>query len=319
VEQQAIYEKFDFEETNVVTNDIPTAAPAGGTDLGWGIKHVPAVVTADQYAADQLIIRSAKINYFICPSGNHAGAKTTPFVSSYVGVAGGTNFTAAKYAAAITPSFGNGASVSATTVPTLANVQTLTKDANGNVTAAGYNFAKVSLENGVFPAGKAGTLKMADGTSNTVVFGEISWKAGARDGSLNPWTNASTQLGAWYQGAVITHAAASSTATNYQSYYAKVVTPYDYNKYTETWADTGSAVGSHKILNGGKGNQLVGATKVDTIFTRASNAGSWGSNHTSVVIFGLGDGSVRGVSDSVANDVICNFAAAGDGVAVTLP
>ncbi|MDR3233950.1 MAG: DUF1559 domain-containing protein [Planctomycetaceae bacterium] len=73
-------------------------------------------------------------------------------------------------------------------------------------------------------------------------------------------------------------------------------------------------VGS-KILNGGKSNVALEKAKFQT----ASNAGSWGSNHTSVVVFGLGDGSVRGISDSVGNNVICNLAAANDGVAVTLP
>ncbi|MDR3182728.1 MAG: DUF1559 domain-containing protein [Planctomycetaceae bacterium] len=55
------------------------------------------------------------------------------------------------------------------------------------------------------------------------------------------------------------------------------------------------------------------------LYARASNAGSFGSQHPAVAVFGLGDGSVRGITDSIGDNIICNFAAVGDGVAVSLP
>jgi len=39
-----------------------------------------------------------------------------------------------------------------------------------------------------------------------------------------------------------------------------------------------------------------------------SNAGSWGSNHSGMVV-AFGDGHVQTVNDSVAADVLCNLAA----------
>jgi hypothetical protein len=329
VEQQAIYEKFSFAATSVRTATLPTTltTTTAAADEGWGIV-VPAGTAAATYAAEYPTITNAKINYFTCPSGNHTGAKTAPFVASYVGIAGGTNFGADGLVPSQTLSYGQTASA----------IYLNSTGASGGAAVAAplpVNFQTASLTNGVFPAGKAGTLKMADGTSNTIVFGEISWAAGAVDASVNAWSAATTatQLGAWYQGAVIAHAATSSTATLYQSYYTKVVTPFDLIKVTASGttasatfaANTASATQSlapHKVLNGGKSkttNVGSGTVKQYLSFERASNAGSWGSNHTSVVVFGLGDGSVRGVSDSVGNNIICNLAAANDGVAVTLP
>jgi hypothetical protein len=332
VEQQAIYEKFNFGATAAVLDTIPatiSAATTADVDDGWGI-IVPNGTAVATYAAEYPAITNAKINYFVCPSGNHAGAKTAPFVASYVGIAGGTNYGADGLVATQTLSYGQ----TAATGNTLFVNTTGTSAGVATATPFPANFQVASLTNGVFPAGKAGTLKMADGTSNPSVFGEISWAAGAADTSSAAWSNvaAATQLGAWYKGANITYTAASDTATNYRSYYTKVVTPFDLVKVT-AWnvvpsTTPGNTAGAnvsaapHKILNGGKSkttNIGSGTVKQYLSFEHASNAGSWGSNHTSVVVFGLGDGSVRGISDSVGNNVICNLAAANDGVAVTLP
>jgi hypothetical protein len=328
VEQQAIYENFNFGATETKTNDLPDAVP--GTlpaDIGWGI-IVPAGTSAAQYLADIPVITNAKINYFTCPSGNHSGAKSSPFAASYVGIAGGTNYLADGNIAPQALTFG--ASPSAQYI---SNISAAAAAAAATVTTANVipaNFQAASLGNGVFPVGKAGTLKMADGTSNTIAFGEISWDAGATDNSSTLWTAGTPpnhyQLGAWYKGAQITYIHETDTATNYQSYYTKVVTPFDVTKLTAgdstlTGVATGTAGQSHKILNGGKNKttEVAAGKKAYVAFQRASNAGSWGSNHTSVVVFGLGDGSVRGISDTVANNIICNLAASGDGVAVTLP
>jgi prepilin-type N-terminal cleavage/methylation domain-containing protein len=312
VEQQSIYEKFDFKATSAAEVGIPTYTDTTAKaviNIGWGIKQyeADATRTAAQSNADIGAIRTAKINYFLCPSGNHAGAKSSPFVSSYVGVAGGTNYTAADLVVQQTL-YGNSSTTTAANAFTAAGV------VEGAVTAADKNWYAGSISGpgvGVFPPGKAGTLKMADGTSNTIAFGEISWAAGAADEKHDgTWT---TQLGAWYKGAVIHHTTATANVIDvYQSYYTKVVTPFDSTKFGG--AITAGAT-LPKILNGGK----AGVQADKDRYKSASNAGSWGSNHTSVVVFGLGDGSVRGISDSIDKKVICNFAAAGDGVAVTLP
>ncbi|MDR3182638.1 MAG: DUF1559 domain-containing protein, partial [Planctomycetaceae bacterium] len=79
VEQPALYEKFSF------------GAPGGVVSAGggaWGL---------DGASADDIgIIEVAKINYFVCPSGNNSASKSSTggFVASYVGIGGGTPFKA---------------------------------------------------------------------------------------------------------------------------------------------------------------------------------------------------------------------------------
>jgi hypothetical protein len=337
VEQQAIYEKFDF------APEDETATPASGTGTyGWGISNT---------ATDVGIIDTAKINYFICPSGNHAGAKSSPFVASYVGVAGGTNYSATGLVASNQKLYG----LADGTVVYFASNSTAFPLAESAITTNSDNFKKNSLGGespgrGVFPAGEAGTLKMADGTSNTIAFGEIAWDAGDTDKDAT-W---GTQLGAWYKGAMLPHSegtaetsagandAVSPKTLGYRSYYTKVVTPFDAVKVGE-----GNPLKVNKGLKtNGARSKIITTKREQTLIQNmdeveddistpdideselawsgspykvSSNAGSWGSNHTSVAVFGLGDGSVRGITDSIQNSVICNLAAANDGVAVTLP
>jgi hypothetical protein len=193
-------------------------------------------------------IKSAKINYFVCPSGNKGDNANggTPFTSSYIGVAGA--------AAAIT--------TTATTPETphvLAHAQ-----------------------NGAIKIGKVSTMALKDGTSNTIVYGEISR------------LDAHIGIRFWFGGA-------SLNAT--RSAGAKVIS-----------ANTGDLKILNSHISASDKNPWKGANG-----NIAGLAGSWGSNHPGLVVFGLGDGSVRGISDSTSDDVMFKLAHSSDGNAVALP
>jgi hypothetical protein len=309
IEQSALYQQFTFdttESTGGVTSITTTTTTAGDPPVitagvaAWNIIS-PDGETADALATRKDTIAKAKIPILVCPSTNNSASKSgsNGFVASYVGVGGGTAYQSNKTALigsnTLYPTGGT-LSVTAGTAP------------NTTVTTEAAAFTSVTLQNGALPVGKRGSLKIPDGTSNTLVTGEISWNVGE---STITSGAASGQLGAWYQGAVISDSAVTS-------YYSKVVTPFDTIKGSSlkkvTLTGTTTDTGTGAIIITTKKQQVSGSD-----YTKASNAGSWGSNHPGVAIFGLGDGSEQWFTGSVADNIICNLAVVDDGVAVGLP
>jgi prepilin-type N-terminal cleavage/methylation domain-containing protein len=256
IEQQALATRFDLPKATLATGTGDVSA--GNRD--WGF--------AAGSATDAGEVNSARVGYFICPSSNNSDKD----VASYVAVAGGTNYTAA------------GAVASVSLYPT------------GSIAAAATsaNFKEVSLQNGPIPVGKQGRLNSSDGTSNTIVIGEIGWKAGKDEGD-----HTTKQLAKWYKGAVI-----DFTGNKAYAFSSKVVTELD---------NLGGTI-KKQLLNGQQKDKSNLAT-----YEEFSNSGSWGSNHTSVIVFGLLDGSVRPISDTTSAAILCNLANVSDGVAVTIP
>ena len=62
-------------------------------------------------------------------------------------------------------------------------------------------------------------------------------------------------------------------------------------------------------INGGKSAKSRGDTAGLAGFQYYGNAGSWGSAHSGVMPAAFGDGSVRPVNETIANETICNLAA----------
>jgi prepilin-type N-terminal cleavage/methylation domain-containing protein len=265
IEQQALADKFDLPAATAATGTGDIAA----STRDWGFANSSDTL-------DVAAVNDAKVNYFLCPSSGNSDYKD---VASYVAVAGGTNYLA------------NGTLAACPTYPT-------GSIAAGATTA---DFSAVSLQNGPIPVGKEGSLKTRDGTSNTIVIGEVSWKKYNTTPYKDTGDHTTAQLAKWYKGAVIDLAASTPVAYSFSS---KVVTSLD----------TISSVPKKEALNGYSKDKPNIAT-----YAKFSNSGSWGSNHMSVVIFGLLDGSVRSVSDTTPPSIICNMANVDDGVAVTLP
>ena len=265
----------------------------------WGV--TPSVTPATA-------ISDASINILRCPS---AGWPRNESRASYAGISGATRYTQAT-----------------DTNPTCALVAgTRTVGALGpratDAAGTGWGFENGTLINGAIPAYVAwssgsdwsGRHQMAwsqKGTSNQLVFGEIHWgepgntanpNGYVADGSVStPDNQWSSQLGAWYMGAVTIHGTTATSPTQIRSFYAKVMTAH-----CNTKNGTGSAI-PHRVINGGRVTGTE-ATNIRTRFGRFSNAGSWWSMHPGIMVVALGDGSARSVSDSVQPGVICNLAA----------
>jgi type II secretory pathway pseudopilin PulG len=284
IEQTALAAKFNVSTSTASSIDDIAFTTDSSIDTRWGFSGTTV--------QDSDAVKEAKVNYFLCPS-NHENM----FVAAYVGVAGSTSYTAAG------------------TIDKSATWPSGTAIAAGATSA---DFSNQSLGNGTIPVGKKGTLKAPDGTSNTVAIGEISWTGVGEDNGAGT-TN---QLAKWYKGAKYTGAVAEvppsdpgdpSTGTpavsaSVISFASKIVTPID------TAGETGFV---KQILNGHKKHSPTDTNKPK--YAKYSGSGSWGSNHTSVVIFGFLDGSVRSISDTIPNNIICNLASCNDSVAVSLP
>jgi hypothetical protein len=189
---------------------------------------------------------------------------------------------------------------------------------------AAWNFVNSTMTNGPLPAYVARTggdwssrHTMAwsrKGASNQLVFGEIHW-GGTETATPTAITATvvpnlaggwNAQLGAWYMGASVSIPTGStlSNATNHsiRSFYSKVVTAHDLVK-RDYVTSTPPVTIPHKVINGGKTATHRAA------FRHTSNGGSWGSQHSGVMVGAFGDGSVRMVNDTVAANVIVNLAA----------
>ena len=268
----------------------------------WGIADAPNPATA---------ISAASISILKCPS---SGWPRNEARASYAGISGATRYTQAS------DTNPTGQLVAGTR--RVGNLGDRATDAAGT----GWGFENGTLINGAIPAYVAwsansdwsGRHQMAwsqKGTSNQLVFGEIHWGEPGTTAAPSGYTNGagsvstpddgwSSQLGSWYMGAV-TYQGGNATRTSpaaIRSFYSKVMTAH-----CNTKNGTGSAI-PHRVINGGRvsGNE---ATNIRTRYSRFSNAGSWGSMHSGVMIVSLGDGSARGVADSVQPGVICNLAA----------
>ncbi|GHT41447.1 hypothetical protein FACS189443_3230 [Planctomycetales bacterium] len=322
VEQTSIYQSFDFVDVindgsgvvatgNVVINATPTSDGYGR----FGMKILrPATGTSNVVPTE---ITSAKIPYYVCPSGNNSNKKSnTNFTASYVGVGG----------SGATP---------------------------GNLTGD-FTVPLVADFTGALPAGKAGTLKMPDGTSNTIVIGEISRKGARNDRAYMESATVlpgNGNLGAWYWGSAgwlnsDTNLTAAPTSTTPVAALPSVavwgvkllyLTPVGdgklLNRKIGTATESGTASTSFdktpwdsQLLNTGfvaavpESSPGAGDEKdaIPGVTSRHFALGSWGSNHTGTVVFGLGDGSVRGVSTATTDDILFRMANIRDGKAVSL-
>jgi hypothetical protein len=225
------------------------------------------------------------ISALLCPSNSSKtiieGAATT----NYVGIAGGTTTSAANH-----------------TTSGHADTYTVKPTATAEFTANLYAVAGSYLQNGALPFGVNRNFgSLSDGTSNIVVFGELSW-AGAQDkGSSTTGPHVKTN---WARG---TEAATNNSSTTVvTSYNVKIVSSVDAIK-----GATSSA--ANQVINGGRASDAA----KKALFQEASNVGSFGSNHTGTAIFGIGDGSVRGVSDTVDGVILERAANVSDGISVT--
>jgi prepilin-type N-terminal cleavage/methylation domain-containing protein len=265
VEQSALYAKFDF---GFPIGTAPNTDTAGGAFEG-----------------------NPRINYFRCPSNSsdtlHATYHTS--LTNYVGIAGGTTPTVAS---------ANHAGRSANyEVYSTAAAAAANPGAVGNEVKIKY--IEGYLSNGALPFNATTTFStLSDGTSNVVVFGELTW-AGVQEAPTDTATDGPHVAASWAQGTSV----ASNLVTSHN---VKIVSSVDLRKGA-------TASVANKVINGGKTS--VTATKNG--FQRSSNVGSFGSNHTGVAVFGIGDGSVRVISDTISEFVIERAANAKDGASVT--
>jgi hypothetical protein len=269
VEQQALYQKFNF-----------------GVKYGDGVN-----VATDTAAGTNALEDNPSVSYLRCPSNNANNTFDGTSATNYVGIAGGTTTTtaAANHAGRI-PNY--------TVKFTALSSTNVTGEVGANYAPAGSY-----IQNGALPFGTSKSFgSLSDGTSNIVVFGEVTW-AGAQDAvsgiTASPHINAN-----WARG---TEASTNSETTALvTSYNVKIISSVDAIKGA-------SATVANKPLNGGRTNDA----NVKKLYQTQSNVGSFGSNHTGTVIFGLGDGSVRGISDTVDNFIIERAANVNDGASIT--
>jgi len=284
------------------TGSPPVTSYTAGS---WGIAAITG--TADEITATLTQIRTSTINILKCPS---SGVAKKSSACTYAGVAGGTPCTDVQSAEMFVrwpnPGF----------MPSLPAA---------SWTVDGVDFQSVSLASGAIGAyapyykakGWASRHQMAwakKGTSNQMVFGEISWED---DNKLAaPPTAVPTKMlpSHWYMGAIVTTAPAGVPTAVYSSF-AKVLTPWDTRKsdvsaQAATTATTSDSA-FRAVLNFGK---ALKAQKINpTSYRQFSNVGSWGSNHGGSVLFAFGDGRVQNVSDSTPTAMLCNWAAV-DGI-----
>lgn len=319
-EETALYGKFDIGQGRTRTcteTDIPDTTNAGamGSRTGaWGVSWTAGT--------DLASIRKSKPSVLKCPSlGGNDGR------CSYAAVSGGTMYDAQ----------GN--------VPNPYDGKTIGSDANPLASAVpfiGKGIAQLQWTDCAFRSGalKAYAIKegswsnrstlawTSKGASNQWVFGEIAWDqmnvaipnggsgGGYSGDSVLPAQGAQGkgydfQTADWYKGA--TAQLEGRNITRIRSFYAKVVTPFDRVKLQGSLA----AAGEHPIIGGGKRYRREPAALAG--FEQYSNAGSWGSSHSGVMLAGFGDGRVQSLSETTAPNVLCNLAAPDSTTAVAVP
>lgn len=162
-------------------------------------------------------------------------------------------------------------------------------------------------QNGILPMGDNKSFgSMPDGSSNTFAFGEISWSGmeGADPGSIAVSGSPQGHLRSWHRGGQTDAADGASIAgTHY------------------ILGMSSKAVARTHYINGGK---RLRTTVSDPNYAAYANfctlqmRGSFGSNHPGGCQFGLGDGSVQFVSETVSGDIYVSGGSANGGESFSL-
>ncbi|GHT31956.1 prepilin-type N-terminal cleavage/methylation domain-containing protein [Planctomycetales bacterium] len=168
-------------------------------------------------------------------------------------------------------------------------------DGSGNYTplyANSPNTDSLVAKNGYFYPGSANTFgSITDGTSNTLCYGEIAWEDCGHYRS-------------WYRGSF--SRSIDSGVMRYSMMSAKSISVFG-PKNASPWLTTDPLK-----INGGP--RLASATAaLYNQYKSYSNLGVWGSNHTGGSTFLLGDGSVRFVSETIADNVLLSCGSANEG------
>ncbi|MDR1385777.1 MAG: DUF1559 domain-containing protein [Planctomycetaceae bacterium] len=229
---------------------------------------------------------SVKIPGFFCPSGSQDKAlqnwvessatlgapernDATWYSRHYFGVAGADN--------------GNGGAGS--------QVPGTTNQVYSTIPRTAYNNGSMANNGVMYMDSDTTFAKMTDGSSNTFVFGEISW---------NDYTGSR----GWHRGTYIVTAFPSGTGNG--TFYHM------------------SAKSTHAafFINGGlqarSRKDYTNSTGVGR-FSMLKNVGAWGSHHTGGCTFGLGDGSIHFVSETVSTDILRAVSSANVGENFPLP
>jgi prepilin-type N-terminal cleavage/methylation domain-containing protein len=145
----------------------------------------------------------------------------------------------------------------------------------------------------MYPGSEVSFGTIADGSSNTFAFGEMSWD--------------DMCLRGWHRGTYLTHT--SDTATSKSAYYMSVKTVHPSfvinigvkRKAVDDWTGTG------------------GSTTGVPRFAILKIAGAWGSMHPGGCQFSLADGAVKYVSDTTSMDILQAYGTVDGGESYTLP
>lgn len=268
-----------------------------------------ANTTTPGNSTDNAYVGQQKVDTIICPSGTNNNGTiglgeernlTYAGVSNYIGIAGslgyvggttGTNRPAYPMvnAGTSTPDWGT------------------STDAAGLSTLRGQIWGTIIANGGMFPLGKNQSFgSVPDGTSNTFAFGEISWN-GMKGPNASSASDQDGHLMSWHRGGEGTATAtsgANATNSNYYNYSCK-------------------AVMGHFKINGGRQayaqqNTTEGKALYEAYYM-PNNIGSFGSNHTGGAQFGIGDGSVHFISDTVSSDIYVSLGSGNSGESASLP
>ena len=317
IEQNALYGWFD---TAIIREQFNRTEGNSWTTVSWGMSDINAWEE----------ITRAVVPVLICPSpgvrgqGNH--------LSTYTGVAGATRYDGTRFPAP------NGTNGNWKPNKGLGHDSIWERDREGNGNAWDennrQNFGYVSFDNGgvspyrVKVGGNWSRSSLSEfatkGTSNQLIFGETVWSENDCPKTSDVYyslvsegdalgvsqSSPSYHWGPWHQGTTVSIGGGLdggrdvSTIVLVYSYNTKVVTPFDARK-----ANKGQNGSPHQIINGGKAAKSRGDTAGLSGFQYYGNAGSWGSAHSGVMLAALGDGSVRPINETIANETICNLSA----------
>jgi prepilin-type N-terminal cleavage/methylation domain-containing protein len=311
IEQNALYTKFDVGagRTDASGKVIVRTEKFGEVGAGysaWGAS-LPADTTGSVNANAADDIKKAKISYLKCPS---ASADSNSNAATYAAVSGATRYSDANKCPKTTKFIGN---ISGQDKGFL----------GGTDDEKPRSFLNGTLGNGPLPAYAVKNKDWSTrpnmtwggkGTTNLLVFGEISWDSdlvctpkdvsGTGAAATGGLESVDRQMGSWYMGAAAEIGGTDlNSIVNIRSFCSKVITPWDQEKA----GGKNGTTGPFQIVNGGK----AAKSKKDNdagyeAFKAFSNAGSWGSNHAGMV-GGLGDGSVKMINETVANEILCNY------------
>lgn len=146
-------------------------------------------------------------------------------------------------------------------------------------------------QNGIMPMGANKTFgAMSDGSSNTFAFGEIAWTGmeGADSGTIAVSLSPQGHLRSWHRGG---QSGATGSAVQGTDYILSM---------------SSKAVARNHYINGGK-RLRVATTDANYAayehFCVLKMRGSFGSNHPGGCHFGMGDGSVQYISETISGDI----------------